>query len=99
MYGNPGASWWTVASDINIEFRRVNKITIQSSSIVRVVATDNWIIKISSYTLDVAHQSDTALILSSADVHQWSPHINDNVQFVNIEVKPTRQNAQPFKIR
>ncbi|KAK3912130.1 E3 ubiquitin-protein ligase TM129 [Frankliniella fusca] len=99
VYANPGATWWAVASDINIEFRRVNKITIQSSSVVRVVATDNWVIKISPYTLDVAHQSDTALILSSADVHPWSPHINDNVQFVNIEVKPTRQNAQPFKIR
>lgn len=99
VYRNPGASWLTVASDINIEYRRVNKIIIQSSSVVRVVATDNWVIKISPYTLDIAHQSDTALILSSADVHQWSPHINDNVQFVNIEVKPTRQNATPFKIR
>lgn len=99
VYSNPGATWWTVASDINIEFRRVDKIIIQSSSVVSVVATDNWVLRISPYTVDVAHQSDTALILSSADVHQWSPHINDNVQFVNIEVKPTRQNAKPFKLR
>ncbi|XP_034232794.1 transmembrane protein 129 [Thrips palmi] len=96
---NLGGSWLTVASDINLEYRRVDKIIIQSSSVVRVVATDNWVIKISPYTLDIAHQSDSALILSSADVHQWSPHINDNVQFVNIEVKPTRQHATPFKIR
>lgn len=99
VYSNAGASWLTVASDINTEYRRVDKIIIQSSSVVRVVATDNWVIKISPYTLNIAHQSDTALILSSADVHQWSPHINDNVQFVNIEVKPTRQNATSFRIR
>lgn len=99
VYCNPGTTWWAVASDINTEFRRVNKITIQSSSVVRVIATDNWVIKIAPYMVDVAHQSDTALILSSADLHQWSPHINDNVQFVNIEVKPTRQNAKPFIIR
>lgn len=35
---------------------------MKTSAVHQVVATQNWIIKSSHFTLNVAHQSDTALI-------------------------------------
>lgn len=59
---------------------------IDTNSVTRIVATDNWIIKISPYKLYVAHQSDTALIVNKSDTHVMSPTTRGEVQFVNIEV-------------
>lgn len=35
---------------------------MKTSAIHCVVATQNWVIKVSHYTVNFAHQSDTALI-------------------------------------
>lgn len=35
---------------------------MRTSAVHQVVATQNWIIKVSHFTVNVAHQSDTALI-------------------------------------
>ncbi|XP_021922898.1 E3 ubiquitin-protein ligase TM129 isoform X2 [Zootermopsis nevadensis] len=96
---NPNAEWVSVASDINIEFRRIDKICIETNSIMKVIATDNWIIKVAPYWLDIAHQSDAALILSSSDTHQVAPSSPGGAQYLNIEVKSVRQGVKPFHIR
>ncbi|XP_072766918.1 E3 ubiquitin-protein ligase TM129 [Anoplolepis gracilipes] len=99
IYSNNNMSWMSVASDINVEYRRVDKIVIVTSSITRIVATDNWIIKITPYKLLVAHQSDATLIVNKSDTHLMSPTTRDQVQFINIQVKPTRAMAEAFDIR
>ncbi|XP_069672804.1 E3 ubiquitin-protein ligase TM129 [Periplaneta americana] len=96
---NPNSGWSSVASDINIEFRRIDKICIETNSVVKVIATDNWIVKVSPYWLDVAHQSDAALILSSSDTHQVAPSSPGGAQYLNIEVKSVRPGVKPFRIR
>lgn len=35
---------------------------MRTSAVHSVVATQNWIIKVSNYNVNIAHQSDTALI-------------------------------------
>ncbi|XP_023248642.1 E3 ubiquitin-protein ligase TM129-like [Copidosoma floridanum] len=99
VYCNNNSSWLSVASDINIEFRRIDKITIDTNSITKIVATDNWIIKVTSYKCYFAHQSDTALIVNKSDTHALSPDRRGGVQYVNIEVTPTRPGARSFDIR
>lgn len=42
-------------------FRDTKNIS-QTSSIATVIATENWILKSTPYFLQIAHQSDTALI-------------------------------------
>lgn len=64
----------------------MDKISIDTNSITKVVVTDNWIIKVTSYKLHFAHQSDTALILNKSDTHALSPTTRGEVQYVNIEV-------------
>lgn len=36
---------------------------IRTNAIFKVIATDNWVIKTTPYTVYFAHQSDTALIV------------------------------------
>lgn len=99
VYCNNNRSWIRVAYDINAEYRRVDKIIIDTNSVTQVIATDNWIIKVTPYKIHVAHQSDTALIVNRSDTHAMSPTMRGEVQFINIEVKPTRMGAQSFEIR
>ncbi|XP_020286754.1 E3 ubiquitin-protein ligase TM129 [Pseudomyrmex gracilis] len=98
-YSNNNTSWTSVASDINTEYRRISKIIIVTNSVTRVVATDNWIIKITLYKVQVAHQSDTTLVVNKSDTHLMSPATRDQIQFINIQVKPMRALAQAFDIR
>ncbi|PSN53019.1 E3 ubiquitin-protein ligase TM129 [Blattella germanica] len=96
---NRNERWMSVASQINIEFRRIDKICIHTSSIMKLVATDNWIIKVTPYWMNVAHQSDSALILCSSESYQIAPSSPGGAQFLNIEVKSTRNGVKPFFFR
>lgn len=55
--------WSSVATNINDEFRRAEKIVSRVSTITSVVATENWVIRTSPHEVRIAHQSDTALIV------------------------------------
>ncbi|XP_017889747.1 E3 ubiquitin-protein ligase TM129 [Ceratina calcarata] len=96
---NTTAQWSTVASDINSEYERPDKIIIPTSSISFVAVTDNWIIKVLPYTVNIAHQSDAVLIVNKSDTHEMSPMTGREIQFINIEVKSSRAGAKPFDIR
>lgn len=69
-----------------IFYFRISKIIIVTNSVTRVVATDNWIIKITPYKVQVAHQSDTTLVVNKSDTHLMSPATRDQIQFINIQV-------------
>ncbi|KAI4491749.1 hypothetical protein M0804_003141 [Polistes exclamans] len=99
IYTDNNANWKTVASEIDVEYKRIDKIIIDTNSITRVIVTDNWIIKITSYKLYIAKHNDTALIVSRSDSHALSPSFRGEIQFINIEVKPTRERAEYFDIR
>ncbi|KAF4533133.1 hypothetical protein B566_EDAN007944 [Ephemera danica] len=99
LYCTPQQSWIAVATDINVEFRRIDKICIQTSSVIKIIATDHWLIKVSPYTMKVAHQSDVALCLLSSDTHTVSPDNPGGAQFLNLEVKSVRRGISPFQLR
>ena len=80
-------------------FCRIDKICIETNSVVKFIATDNWIVKVTPYRLAVAHQSDAALILISTDTHQVAPSSPGGAQYLNIEVKSVRPGVKPFRIR
>lgn len=54
--------WKAVAASINDEYRRDDKVVIKMNPVSRIVVTDNWIIKTGPYWINIANQSDTALI-------------------------------------
>ncbi|KAF5273786.1 hypothetical protein FQA39_LY00901 [Lamprigera yunnana] len=96
---NGDSNWRYTASDINIEFRRINKIVIQVNAICKIVATENWIMKITPLTVFMAHQSDASLNVNHCDTHFMSPESSHDIQYVTIEVKSARQNVNSFNIR
>lgn len=78
---------------------KLEKTCIQTTAITKIVATENWLIKITPLTLFIAFQSDTTLVVKQADTHQISPVSSNEIQYVTIEVKPQRRDVNPFTIR
>jgi len=99
MFCEEGVNWKNEMLNIAIEYRRIDKVSIKCSSVARVVVTDNWIFKVSPYNLNIAHQRDSVLVVSSADTHHLSAEGNGAVQYVNIDVRTTKPGLRPFSIR
>uniref|UniRef100_A0A1B6LAU6 Uncharacterized protein n=1 Tax=Graphocephala atropunctata TaxID=36148 RepID=A0A1B6LAU6_9HEMI len=99
LFCDDNSSWRTLASDINIEFRRIDKIAVRCSSLVEVLVTDNWIIKLSPYSMELAHQSDTTLTVDTADTHTLAATGSGTAQFLNIKASFTRRGNHHFYIR
>ncbi len=53
----------SVAAQINIEFRRVDKFSLNVGG-SGIYVTDSWIIKTNLYTVNVAQQTDAHLSIS-----------------------------------
>lgn len=87
--------WHDVATEINIEFRRIDKFMSSGG----VVVTDNWICHVGLYSVHVIHQSDAVLSLSGSDDLSLSHTTSTGVQFLNITVNSARENIKPFNIR
>ena len=93
-----GSPWRAVASSVNIEFRRITKF----SSIIggtSLYITDSWIIKCSTYKIDIAHQPDVHLSIIQTEDHNISHENNIAVQFLNIQIASINAAVEPFVIR
>ncbi|GLV34250.1 uncharacterized protein CBL_00181 [Carabus blaptoides fortunei] len=88
-----------IISYINAEYRRIDKICIQTNSVVRVIVTDNWLIKVTPYNVYFAFRNNTSLIVTSSDTHTVSVSNQREVQYINIQVKSSLPHVQPFYIR
>lgn len=89
MFCNPGSDWKAVAASIDAEHSRVDKVIIHTSSVVKIIVTDNWIVKVGPYSLKVAHQSDSVLAVKKSDTHHHNPtsRSGGGIQYLEIEVK------------
>ncbi len=93
--------WHDVAADINNEFRRIDKFTIKTSPLNKVVVTDNWIMMVGQWPwkFHLAHQSDVKLEIVKSDHHAISPEAQaGGVQYLSIRVK-NRRGFPPFEFR
>lgn len=98
-YSNNNSDWSSVASDINTEYRRFDKVCIQTSSICHIVVTENWIIKVLPLGMSLIHQGDAFLVVQNCDRHNISRNRDGEVQYMNIIVTTTRRNIDSFIIR
>ncbi|MFT7797451.1 E3 ubiquitin-protein ligase TM129 [Arapaima gigas] len=94
----PQSSWRAVASSIDTEFRRIDKFATGTSG-ARVIVTDTWIVKVSTYSLHVAQQQDVHLTVVDSKQHELSPDSSTPVQILTIAVASINQNVKPFDIR
>ncbi|XP_045492545.1 E3 ubiquitin-protein ligase TM129 isoform X1 [Colias croceus] len=91
--------WRVLAADFNIEFRGVDKVSLPLSATSKVIATQTWVIKVSQYHVNIIKQSDCTLVATATDTHNLTPTGEEEVQFVNIEVIPLRDDMERFVFR
>lgn len=97
-HAQPQSSWRAVASSINIEFRRIDKFSSGCPS-ARVIVTDTWVLKVSTYSLHVALHQDCHLTVTDSRQHSLSPELNTPVQILTISVASLNPRVPPFHIR
>uniref|UniRef100_T1GC41 Uncharacterized protein n=1 Tax=Megaselia scalaris TaxID=36166 RepID=T1GC41_MEGSC len=98
-FSNSNGNFVDVASDISTEFRRNNIVVIKMNTTERLVVTDNWIIKISSLSIDFAHQSDSSLVLDKNETYKNPEDSSELVQMLSMKVTSMRSNVKEFRIR
>ncbi|XP_075800077.1 E3 ubiquitin-protein ligase TM129 isoform X2 [Microtus pennsylvanicus] len=98
LYALPQSGWQAVASSINTEFRRIDKFATGAPG-ARVIVTDTWVMKVTTYRVRVAQQQDVHLTVTESRQHDLSPDSNLPVQLLTIRVASTSPAMQPFDIR
>ncbi|KAG6447827.1 E3 ubiquitin-protein ligase TM129 [Manduca sexta] len=98
-YVMPGTDWRVTAANLNVEFRSVDKVSIPLTATSKFVATESWLIKVSQYSMNVVMQRDCALVATATDTHNLTPSGEDEVQYINIEAIPSRDDVARFTFR
>ncbi|XP_063873330.1 transmembrane protein 129-like isoform X2 [Scylla paramamosain] len=97
---NSPDAWKSVAADINTEYRRVDKFTSGVSSVYRVVATDNWLMKVTTYRVQLIHLRDAVLSLEGSHITQGPVRATPTpAQQLTINVMSVREGVPAFCIR
>ena len=65
----------------------------------RMIVTDSWVMRTSTYSVYVAHQSDIHLTLASTEQHDLSYESPTGIQYLTINVASVREGVKPFTIR
>ncbi|KAI8439874.1 hypothetical protein MSG28_001342 [Choristoneura fumiferana] len=98
-YESEGSDWRVVAAQLNTEFRGVDKVSVPLTATSKLIATETWLIKVSSYSLNIVKQSDCALVATNTDIPDLTASGEEETQFVNIQVIPSRDDISPFMFR
>lgn len=98
LYALPQSGWQAVASSINTEFRRIDKFATGAPG-ARVIVTDVWVMKVTTYRVHVAQQQDVHLTVTESRQHELSPDSNLPVQLLTIRVASANPAVQAFDIR
>ncbi|XP_014695738.1 E3 ubiquitin-protein ligase TM129 [Equus asinus] len=98
LYALPQSGWRAVASSVNTEFRRIDKFATGAPG-ARVIVTDTWVMKVTTYCVYVAQQQDVQLTVTESQQHELSPDSNLPVQLLTIRVASTSPAVRAFDIR
>ena len=90
-------SWKEIANEINIEFRRVDKFSA-GTIFNRLYVTDNWLIKVGTYTLNISSHQNIELILTKANEVNLTHDGTPVVQYLTIFVKNLDPRLKSFNI-
>ncbi|XP_012590331.1 PREDICTED: E3 ubiquitin-protein ligase TM129 [Condylura cristata] len=94
LYALPQSGWRAVAASINTEFRRIDKFATGAPG-ARVIVTDTWVMKVTTYHVRVAQQQDVHLTVTAAQQHELSPDSNLPVQLLTIRVAGLYHSRRP----
>uniref|UniRef100_A0A6I8NNK6 Transmembrane protein 129, E3 ubiquitin ligase n=1 Tax=Ornithorhynchus anatinus TaxID=9258 RepID=A0A6I8NNK6_ORNAN len=98
LFALPPNGWQSVATSINTEFRRIDKFATGAPG-ARVIVTDTWVMKVTTYHVHIAQQQDIHLTVTDSQQHELSPDSNLPVQFLTISVASVHPYVKAFDIR
>lgn len=93
-YGSP---WRSVASSINLEYRRLEKFSSVNGG-TSIYVTDSWIIKCSTYKVYVAQQTEAHLSVIQSEDFLYNQDTNQSAQFLTIVVMTIPPHEQKFHL-
>ncbi|TKS71974.1 E3 ubiquitin-protein ligase TM129 [Collichthys lucidus] len=91
-------SWGSVAANMNTEFRRIDKFATGVPG-ARVIVTDNWVLKVTTYHVYMALQSECHVTVTESQQHQLSPDSASPAQILTFRVGSINPAVKPFDIR
>ncbi|XP_034399396.1 E3 ubiquitin-protein ligase TM129 isoform X3 [Cyclopterus lumpus] len=94
----PHAGWGSVASSVNTEFRRIDKFSTGAPG-ARVIVTDSWVLKVTTYHIHMALQSECHVTVTESRQHQLSPDQASPAQILTLRVDSINPAVRPFDIR
>ncbi|XP_076005343.1 E3 ubiquitin-protein ligase TM129 [Genypterus blacodes] len=87
-----------VASSINTEFRRIDKFATGAPG-ARIIITDTWVLKVTTYHVYLALQSDCHVTVTESRQHHLSPDSTTPTQMLSLRVDSINPAVRSFDIR
>ncbi|KAK0094837.1 hypothetical protein PV326_009852 [Microctonus aethiopoides] len=97
--GDENRTWTDIASNINREFMSISKLQIATNTTTKVVVTDNWIMQVSPYKLDIAYQANSSLVGYKVDIYQSTTTFNIGTVYAKYRVCTRQPGGRNFTIR
>ncbi|CAK6979938.1 E3 ubiquitin-protein ligase TM129 isoform X1 [Scomber scombrus] len=94
----PYSSWGSVATSINTEFRRIDKFATGAPG-ARVIITDSWVLKVTTYHVHMALQNDCHVTVTDSRQHELTPDSASPIQLLTLRVESINPAVRPFDIR
>ncbi|XP_034095941.1 E3 ubiquitin-protein ligase TM129 [Gymnodraco acuticeps] len=94
----PHSSWGSVATSVNDEFRRIDKFATGAPG-ARVIVTDSWVLKVTTYHVYMALQTDCHVTVTESRQHQLTPDSTSPAQILTLTVGSINPAVRPFDIR
>lgn len=81
-------------------YYELSKCSVVNAFIIQqIYVTENWIMKVGTYNLDVVHQMNCVLSLHACDEFELSESSPHGAQYLQIDIRPVNNAVKPFKIR
>ncbi|XP_067375432.1 E3 ubiquitin-protein ligase TM129 isoform X2 [Channa argus] len=93
----PHSNWGSVAASVNDEFRRIDKFATGAPG-ARLIVTDSWVLKVTTYHVYMALQSDCHVTVTESRQHQLSPDTASPTQILTLRVHSINPAIRPFDI-
>uniref|UniRef100_A0A3Q4GM84 Transmembrane protein 129, E3 ubiquitin protein ligase n=1 Tax=Neolamprologus brichardi TaxID=32507 RepID=A0A3Q4GM84_NEOBR len=93
----PFSSWGSVAVSINTEFRHIDKFATGAPG-ARVIVTDTWVLKVTTYHIHMALQSDCHVTVTESTQH-LSPDSASPTEILTLRVDSINPAVKPFNIK
>ncbi|KAM6923898.1 E3 ubiquitin-protein ligase TM129 [Xenentodon cancila] len=94
----PHSSWGGVAANVNAEFRRIDKF-VSGVPGANIIVTDSWVLKVTTYHIYMALQSECHVTVTGSRQHQLSPDSSSPIEILTLRVASINPAVRPFDIR